>query len=249
LLPLIESPTPATWRTSAIEEQFKGTTEEDSTFTSWKAIRTDESHPAPSGAWHYVEWGNGFRELYDLEADPWELVNLADDPSKSVIKEQLATQLEALWQENRPASEVMRPDVLLGKSAGGVFYGSHIYNNGPTTSQIVRYTNVPSTSQRSFFVQVLNRSTNVGAFNVRTSSWGSTAMAATYLRNGVDVTADITSPSGLTVTNVAPGRHLDLVIKITATDAPNNVKRVVSLTARNAIAPDKVDVVKAIMSR
>jgi hypothetical protein len=74
-------------------------------------------------------------------------------------------------------------------------------------------------------------------------------MAATYLRNGVDVTADITSPSGLTVTSIAPGRHLDLVIKITATAAPNNAKRVVSFTARNAIAPDKVDVVKAIMSR
>jgi hypothetical protein len=39
------------------------------------------------------------------------------------------------------------------------------------------------------------------------------------------------------------------VIKITATAAPNNVKRVVSFTARNEIAPDKVDVVKAIMSR
>ena len=34
----------------------------------WNAIRTSR--------WKYVEWGTGERELYDLQADPYEMINL-----------------------------------------------------------------------------------------------------------------------------------------------------------------------------
>jgi N-sulfoglucosamine sulfohydrolase len=36
-------------------------------------------------------------QLFDLEADPWELVNLADDPAYREIREELAIGLAA-WQ-------------------------------------------------------------------------------------------------------------------------------------------------------
>lgn len=40
----------------------------------WDALRTTDAHPC--GLWHYTEWRNGDRELFDLEADPWELENV-----------------------------------------------------------------------------------------------------------------------------------------------------------------------------
>jgi arylsulfatase A-like enzyme len=42
----------------------------------WFALRTTDRHPL--GRWHYVEWtASGERELYDLDADPWRLHNVA----------------------------------------------------------------------------------------------------------------------------------------------------------------------------
>lgn len=47
---------------------------------------------------HYVEYPDEFRELYDLETDPFQLDSLADDPQQTGRIQQLAARLEALRQ-------------------------------------------------------------------------------------------------------------------------------------------------------
>ena len=53
-----------------------------------------------------VRHGGGAVELYDLNKDPLELHNLADDPACAAIRQDLAGQLEA-WQKDRPPVPVI----------------------------------------------------------------------------------------------------------------------------------------------
>ncbi|HBY95826.1 MAG TPA: hypothetical protein DEP84_18035 [Chloroflexi bacterium] len=50
-----------------------------------------------AGPYKYVYWGNQPDELYDLEADPYELNNLATDPNGQAILAEMAQRLAA-WQ-------------------------------------------------------------------------------------------------------------------------------------------------------
>jgi arylsulfatase A-like enzyme len=83
LRPVLDgSATPTTWRTAILlETRFEG-----STAKSFYAIRT-------SDGMKYIEYGGGFRELYNLNTDPHELSNTykATSPPTS-----LAAQLQAL---------------------------------------------------------------------------------------------------------------------------------------------------------
>jgi N-acetylglucosamine-6-sulfatase len=47
----------------------------------------------------YVEYRNGWRELYDLARDPYELENLAEDPARTTLRTTLATELHRLLRE------------------------------------------------------------------------------------------------------------------------------------------------------
>jgi N-acetylglucosamine-6-sulfatase len=50
----------------------------------------------------YVEYSTGERELYDLQADPYELRNLSGDPAEAGIMRQLSAQLAALRTPRSP---------------------------------------------------------------------------------------------------------------------------------------------------
>jgi iduronate 2-sulfatase len=56
--------------------------------------------------WRYTEWAEGRqgRELYDHEADPRELTNLADDPVHAVTVEKLSRQLRNAVRATFPPS-------------------------------------------------------------------------------------------------------------------------------------------------
>jgi arylsulfatase A-like enzyme len=62
--------------------------------------------------WRYTEWDEGRegRELYDHEADPQELTNLADKPEHGVTRTELSSQLQAAAQTSFPA-DGMTPQV------------------------------------------------------------------------------------------------------------------------------------------
>jgi N-acetylglucosamine-6-sulfatase len=56
---------------------------------SYRGIRTD-------GGWKYVEYSSGDVEMYDLGADPDELVNLAEDPAFAARRAELDAALDRL---------------------------------------------------------------------------------------------------------------------------------------------------------
>jgi N-acetylglucosamine-6-sulfatase len=79
----------SSWRTAILLEAFSNEEAggEQANLPNYQAVRT-ETHK-------YVEYDNGDRELYDLQADPYELESLheSDDPS---LLEDLKSKLEAL---------------------------------------------------------------------------------------------------------------------------------------------------------
>jgi arylsulfatase A-like enzyme len=90
LVPLLRGE-PVAWRTDFVEE-FLG---RDQSFNGgpppFEAIRTER--------YLYVRYGNGWREVYDLKADPHELSNLAGRPSAAAVQAALARQLAELLRE------------------------------------------------------------------------------------------------------------------------------------------------------
>ena len=245
MLPLVDGSPPAQWQSSVLENQFAGPTATFPGYYEWRAIRTDSHYTL--GAWHYVEWGNGFKELYDLTNDPWELENIATVPP-SPTQAALAIDLEAQWQEGRPAQPDTRPDAVIGKTKTGVMYGSHLYGTGSLSATVSKYTGVPPTVKKAYYVQVINRNQDLSSFTFRATSWGSPAMSVRYLHNGVDVTADAVG-SGFEIENVRPGNVATFTIEMTSTNAPAKAKRSAMLTVSNSDNPAKSDVVKAVLAR
>jgi arylsulfatase A-like enzyme len=82
LLPLLRGESPSGWRSAILLEGFVG--KGDRVFGAVKS----ETHK-------YVEYGNGEKELYDLQADPYELENVYETADASLV-EDLDARLEAL---------------------------------------------------------------------------------------------------------------------------------------------------------
>ena len=82
LAPLLRGEDPPSWRSAILLEGFVG--KKDRVYS---AVRT--------GTHKYVEYGNGEEELYDLEADPYELESLHESADPSLL-EDLKAQLDAL---------------------------------------------------------------------------------------------------------------------------------------------------------
>jgi len=51
-----------------------------------------------TGRWKYLRYDNGEQELYDLEADPYELQNLAGRPEMAPLIDDLHARLEVLMR-------------------------------------------------------------------------------------------------------------------------------------------------------
>lgn len=92
LLPLLSGESPS-WRRSFLIEYWAEAAYPWLVGMTYKAVRTDR--------YKYIRWVNRSRdseldELYDLVADPYELVNLVDNPHHQKIREELRTELRCL---------------------------------------------------------------------------------------------------------------------------------------------------------
>jgi arylsulfatase A-like enzyme len=98
LMPLLDGDVASLGRDALLETEYR--------LRPWVAVRT--THLSPLGLWHYVEHQTGFRELYDLEQDPWELENLAYEPAYEEVRADLSNRLLRLLAEGRrdPTAQV-----------------------------------------------------------------------------------------------------------------------------------------------
>ncbi len=88
LVPLLTGDATA-WRDSVLLRY--GESGSDGGPPQFWAVRTDR--------WKYVELATGERELCDLAEDPYELVNIVDDPAHASVVRDLATELARLRAE------------------------------------------------------------------------------------------------------------------------------------------------------
>ena len=82
ILPLLADPQTA-WRTEGMLELWA-----DDDDVAFQGLRVD--------GWKYLRYENGERELYDLQADPYELNNLAASPDQAARLAELSARLDAL---------------------------------------------------------------------------------------------------------------------------------------------------------
>jgi N-acetylglucosamine-6-sulfatase len=89
LVPVLEDPGSA-WRREFLIEHLEGT----NPVTTYCAVR--------SARWKYVRYATGEEELYDLEADPFELENVASDASAGPTLTRLRERLRELCVPSPP---------------------------------------------------------------------------------------------------------------------------------------------------
>ena len=90
LVPLLKGERPADWRQSILIEYFSDTVMPRLVNMGYQAVRTDR--------WKYIHYTelDGMDELYDLEADPYEIRNLIDDEQAGPELERLRAELQKL---------------------------------------------------------------------------------------------------------------------------------------------------------
>lgn len=86
-VPLLRGASP-NWRRDFVVEYLGGSQYLDGGPPPFQALRTTR--------WLYVEYLNGWRELYDLRRDPYELRNAARDPANAAVRARLARRLTVL---------------------------------------------------------------------------------------------------------------------------------------------------------
>ncbi len=90
MLPLLKS-ADAKWRESALFEYFRET--RYPRCPTWQSVRTDR--------WkyiHYIEL-QGMDELYDIQADPYEMKNLIADKNAAPALAQMKTEMAKLLKQ------------------------------------------------------------------------------------------------------------------------------------------------------
>lgn len=249
LLPLLDDPRTVSlgrdavlesvWLDDQLRETFGG-------LPSWHALRTTAANPL--GLWHYVEYDDGFRELYDLSTDPWELENRAADLALRDLRVRLANRLAELRQEGRVASTVRCPDGSIALAEVGAFKGRNVYGAIPKKSQTQRVVGVTGDSIHEFTLRVTNHEATTADFLVRGTSSGSTTITVRYLAAGVDITAQVNAGT-YEIDNVMPGASVELTLRMTVDRAPSGAKRAAVVTISSAYDANRLDVLKAVTVR
>ena len=101
IVPLLQDK-PVNWRTSFLIEYYTDTVFPRVLTMGYKAVRTDRFKYI-----HYTEL-EGMDELYDLQADPYEMTNLIDEPRSKSTLEQMKAELARLLKETQCQATVVR---------------------------------------------------------------------------------------------------------------------------------------------
>jgi N-acetylglucosamine-6-sulfatase len=223
-------------RDAALESNFGGN-------VHWVAVRTAPSYVF--GPWHYVEWTDGERELYDLRADPWELGNRAADPAYQGIAAILALRLHQLLAEGIQ----FQPDAMIVQSRRYWAIGDTIYSAVPLASQTKQKTGVRAGSTVRFHVRVTNDGGATDSFTVIPTITGSAPGRVRFIErtpSGDTVVND----SGFVLQSVDAHQNVELWVEITFNAAArrHTLKRVV-LTVTSQHNPARSDVVRLVASR
>jgi len=210
------------------------------------AVRTSSS--SPLGLWHWVQYKNGERELYDALNDPWELVNRATDPSLSDVRSALSARLAQLNAEGRVAQSPQRPDGTVAVASIGVFKGLNLYATVPTDGQTLLQKQIAKFSTTDFVARVTNHGTSAATYSVKGTSSGNSSMSIQFLANGVDVTSQIVAGS-YSIGSLASNANFDVTVRVTSNGAPLRAKRSSVVTFEIPDSPTQVDVIKLIAMR
>lgn len=199
LLPLLDGSVDHLARDAVLERNWKR--------YAWSAIRTTSQ--SPLGQWHYIEYDDGFRELYDSINDPWELNNLAYEPGYGPLMDALSARLAQLRQEG----VVVKPDGSIGYAPDGPFVGDGIYDSLPSSNQTEKVRGAKRRTNYFFWVDIDNDDSAARSFTVRDVQSGTRRMQVHYFVNGSDVTAAIDAGAYATA-SLAPGGTASLMIKV-----------------------------------
>lgn len=173
---------------------------------AWAAVRT--TPPNPLGLWHYVEYVDGERELYDLVNDPYELANLAGHSAQASIQAALAQRLAELLDEGR----VNRPDVSLWGSIRRDYAGYNMFDSTLAPRQTLTVLLKPAQTYK-LHVDLRNNALAADSFTIR-ASINSPRATMIWTLDGVDVTSQMAS-GGLQINSLTGGatRLLKLQVK------------------------------------
>ena len=98
----------AGWRNAMLNEHWNGTIPTNAlvkqgrcSVTVAQACKTTSNCPAGENCrqWKYVEYVTGETELYNLNADPYELNNVTGKPANAAVKAKLASKLHNLQND------------------------------------------------------------------------------------------------------------------------------------------------------
>jgi N-acetylglucosamine-6-sulfatase len=213
------------------------------TAPKWSAIRTTSE--SELGRWHYVEYATGERELYDLTADPWELVNLTDNPAKQDLQDALHERMLELLYEGRVAS----PDAMIAKKADSYQIGYNHFAATQTSGQTLTRAQLRTNQSYSYRVTIQNHRLKTDSISVGAVSTGSSSMSFTYLVNGVDRTVGVTG-AGFVFPNVPAGETRLVIVRVTvASTAVLGDQRIGVVSSESLGLPGATDVVTAIARR
>lgn len=206
LMPLLNQGT-SLGRDAILEQSPIGEPAQD--LPGWTTVRTTPQ--SSLGLWRFTQYANGERELYDQVNDPYELNNLASNPSRAALVVALGQRLAQLLAEGR----VNRPDLsLFGKkrSLYRTYAGYNIFGSGPTPVQTLAMKVARSTTYQ-LLVNVRNNKVSSDSFKVTASVAGSTRVGISWLLDGADVTAQMTS-GGIQIDSLPGSMTRSLILKI-----------------------------------
>lgn len=173
----------------------------------WATIRTTAQ--SGTGLWRFTLYATGERELYDQVNDPYELNNVASQPSRAALVATLGQRLAQLLAEGR----VNRPDLsLFGKKLNRVYAGYNLFGSGTTQVQTL-VLNVVRRETYVLLVNVRNNKVARDSFRVTASVAGSNAVTIRWLLDGVDVTAQMSS-GGFQVSSLPGSMTRSLTLKL-----------------------------------